>query len=93
MLPWHLLDEEVREDNRSVVDHINIKLRSVFTEKDLDFFVDPGTVKIDFGFIEDDSKVEQLAEMEHRRWMANKFLCGWIYDEQRDDSQKRNTIA
>ena len=53
--PWHLLDEEVREDNRSVVDHINIKLRSVFTAKDLDFFVDPGTVKIGFEFLKDDS--------------------------------------
>jgi rubredoxin len=90
LAPWHLLDEEVREDNRSVVDHINIKLRSVFTEKDLDFFVDPGSVKIGFWFLKDASKVEQLAEMEHRRWMANKFICGWIYDEQRNDSEKKH---
>ena len=90
LAPWHLLDEEVREDNRSVVDHINIKLRSVFTANDLDFFVDPGTVKIDFGFIEDNSKVELLAEMEHRRWMANKFICGWITGEPRNDHEKKH---
>jgi len=90
LAPWHLLDEEVREDNRSVVDHINIKLRSVFTEKELDFFVDPGTVKIDFGFTEDDFKVDQLAEMEHRRWMANRFICGWIPGEPRNDQEKKH---
>ncbi|HBZ22489.1 MAG TPA: hypothetical protein DEO60_15260 [Bacteroidales bacterium] len=90
LAPWHLLDEEVREDNRSVVDHINIKLRSVFPEKVLGFFVDPGAVKIDFGFLDDDSRVDQLAEIEHRRWMANKFICGWVYDENRDDSQKKH---
>lgn len=90
LAPWHLLDEEVREDNRSVVDHINIKLRSVFAAKDLDFFVDPETVKIDFGFVEDDSKVDQLAEMEHRRWMANRFICGWITREPRNDREKKH---
>jgi len=90
LAPWHLLDEEVREDNRSVVDHINIKLRSFFAEEDLDFFVDPGTVKIDFGFLEDDSKVDQLAEMEHRRWMANRFICGWITGEPRNDREKKH---
>ena len=28
--------------------------------------------------------------MEHRRWMANKFICGWVYDEQRNDSEKKH---
>ena len=90
LAPWHLLDEEVREDNRSVVDHINIKLRSVFTEEELDFFVDPAKVKIDFGFLSDDGKVEQLAEMEHRRWMANRFICGWVTREPRKDREKKH---
>jgi hypothetical protein len=90
LAPWHLLDEEVRDDNRSVVDHINIKLRSVFTEKELDFLVDPGTVKIDFGFLDDESIVDQLAEMEHRRWMANRFISGWVNNENRNDSEKRH---
>jgi hypothetical protein len=90
LAPWHLLDEEVRDDNRSVVDHINIKLRSVFTAKDLEFFVDPGTVIIDFGFLEDDSKVDQLAEMEHRRWMANRLICGWVTGEPRNDHEKKH---
>ncbi|MBG0860292.1 MAG: NAD-binding protein [Bacteroidales bacterium] len=90
LAPWHLLDEEYREDNRSVVDHINIKLRSVFTSDGLPFFVDPASIKLNFEFLKNASIIDHLADMEHRRWMANKFLCGWVFDEQRNDSEKKH---
>jgi TrkA-N domain/RyR domain len=90
MAPWYLVDEEIHEDNRSVVDHINVKLRSVNQLTDPGFFTHPEDANIDYGFLLDESKINQLAEMEHRRWMANRFICGWVYDEQRNDSEKKH---
>lgn len=90
LAPWYLVDEAIHEDNRSVIDHINVKLRSVSQLQDPDFYNHPEDANINFSFLQDDQKVEQLAEMEHRRWMANKFICGWVYDEKRNDSEKKH---
>ena len=93
LAPWHLVSDEIREDNRSVVDHINVKLRSVNQLNDTEYYDHPRDGGIKFEFLDEDNednKINDLAEIEHRRWMANRFLCGWIYDEQRDDSQKKH---
>lgn len=84
MFPWHLLDEEIRDDNRSVVEHINIKLRTMNQLPDPAFYANPEKVKIDYNFLNDKVLVEQLAEIEHRRWMATKYLYGWDYGRKRD---------
>ncbi len=82
--PWHLLDEEIRDDNRSVVEHINIILRTVNQLNDPDKYNDPSRAGINYGFTSDPTIVEQLAEMEHRRSMATKYLYGWDYGPERD---------
>jgi len=84
MLPWHMLSEETREDNRSVVDFISTKLRTVnqlpkYTAGDKE-----EGKEINFDFLADEIKVEQLAEMEHRRWMATQLLNGWEPGKDRD---------
>jgi hypothetical protein len=84
MVPWHLLDEEIRDDNRSVVEHINVKLRSVGQLPDPAMYTTPELASINYGFISNPGQVEQLAEMEHRRWMATKYLYGWDYGIKRD---------
>jgi len=84
MVPWHLLDEEARDDNRSVVEHINVKLRSVNQLSDPAMYTNPRNANIDYGFLLDSTKVERLAEMEHRRWMATKYIYGWDYGANRD---------
>jgi hypothetical protein len=84
MVPWHLLDEEVRDDNRSVVEHINVKLRSVKQLSDPAMYTDPELASIDYDFLNNTELVEQLAETEHRRWMAIKYLYGWNYGTKRD---------
>lgn len=90
LLPWYLVDEEIRDDNRSVVDHINIKLRAVGRLGNPEHYSNPKDSDIDYSFLEDPIKVEQLAEMEHRRWMATKILCGWEYGEKRDVKAKKH---
>jgi len=84
MFPWHLLDEEIRDDNRSVVEHINIKLRTVNQLSDPAMYTNPEIANIDYNFLHDKVIVEQLAEIEHRRWMATKYLYGWDYGMKRD---------
>ena len=90
MLPWHLLDEETRDDNRSVVEFINVKLRTVKQLPDKATYANPKNANIDFSFLDDKEKVEQLAEMEHRRWMANKYLYDWNYGKVRNTFMKEH---
>ena len=90
MLPWHLLDEETRDDNRSVVEFINIKLRTVKQLPDPKMYPDPGKSGIDYSFINNKDTVEHLAEMEHRRWMANKYLYDWDYGKVRNTFLKEH---
>jgi len=33
--------------------------------------------------------VEQLPEVEHARWVAERLLNGWIYDGDKKDTSKR----
>jgi len=39
---------------------------------------------IDYGFLNNIVMVEQLTEIEHRRWMATKYIYGWDYGKKRD---------
>jgi len=88
--PWHLLDEEIRDDNRSVVEHNFIKLRTVGQLTDPELYLNPENSKVDFGFLNNDAIVLQLAEMEHRRWMANKYFNAWEYNSVRNDPKKQH---
>jgi hypothetical protein len=90
LLPWHLLDEEIRDDNRSVVEHNLIKLRSVGQITDPALYLNPEVSLVDFSFLSDDVIVSQLAGMEHRRWMANKYFNAWEYCAVRNDPKKHH---
>jgi hypothetical protein len=52
--------------------------------------------EVDFGFLDPQSGhynsglQQQLAEMEHRRWMATKYYYGWRYNPERDDIKKQH---
>ena len=90
LVPWSWLDEDTRDDNRSVVAHMNVKLRAIGQQKNLPFFTQSDTTKIDYSFLSNKETVDILAQMEHRRWMANKILCGWEYSPIRNDYQKEH---
>jgi len=90
MLPWHMVNEETRDNNRSVVEHNVIKVRATNQAEGIDLFDDLYGAKVDFSFLKDQGMVELLADMEHRRWMATKYYYGWIYKYIRDDKKKEH---
>ena len=77
--PWEQLSENYREDNRNNADHLEVKLRAV------------DCVLVKIGESDDrpphtftDEEVEVLAEMEHNRWNASKWLDGWCLGQRND---------
>ncbi len=90
MNTWHLLDDETRDDNRSVVEHNFVKIRAM---GQLNQWQDCEQIEngdVDFSFLKDEEKVWKLAEMEHRRWMATKYYYGWEYNEERRTELKQH---
>ena len=71
MVPWEELAEEFRESCRRQADHIGLKLKAVgcglapLTDWDAELFEFTS------------EEVEQMARMEHQRWMAERRRAGW----------------
>ena len=72
---WPALDEDLRESNRQQADHLVIKLRTIGCDRVL---VDDPRPAVERFAAEE---VELLAEMEHARWNAERFLAGWRLGE------------
>jgi hypothetical protein len=79
---WELLREDFRESNRQQADHMGIKLRAIGCRiapaAAADAAVDAFTAE----------EVEILAELEHRRWNAGRWLSGWRYGKQTDKARR-----
>jgi hypothetical protein len=72
--PWNLLDDDLVESNRQAADHIPVKLRAVDCHTAARGNQDDPRVLVDrFEGVD----LELLSKMEHRRWMAERFLAGW----------------
>jgi TrkA-N domain/RyR domain len=72
--PWERLDDDLVESNRQLADHIPVKLRAVGCHTAVRGDAsDPGRLVQEF----EKDEVELLARMEHKRWMAERFLAGW----------------
>ncbi|WP_321508180.1 RyR domain-containing protein [uncultured Methanoregula sp.] len=83
-VPWEKLEEEFRESNRGQARHIPEKLRVIGCG------LWPGNkgeiLRIKF----EDKEIEELARLEHERWMKEKLENGWKYGRTRDDALKIN---
>ena len=80
--PWETLAESYREANRHQADHIAAKLaltdcRAVPEEQVQSFAFAP-------------VEVERLAEIEHDRWAADRYMDGWSYAPVRDNARKHH---
>jgi hypothetical protein len=79
---WSYLGQGFRNSNRAQADHMDVKLRAVHCrrvpraepEKKVTVFTP--------------EEVEMLAEMEHARWCAERFLAGWTYGTPKDKARK-----
>lgn len=81
--PWDELTEAARESNRAAARSIRSKLETVGAE--LSRFTD--WMKAPFEFTEDE--IEQLARLEHERWLTWMRGHGWTLGE-RSESGKRH---
>lgn len=75
---WENISELMRESNRHVADHFEIKLRAVGlmavnADGESDAFIE----SVDQMPVLGPSDWELLAEMEHNRWWAEKSMQGW----------------
>ncbi len=74
--PWDDLDETYRQANRRAVAHIPALLASAGIELDLGGVGVPRT-PADKPLFSDEIELEQLAELEHERWCAERRMDGW----------------
>jgi hypothetical protein len=82
--PWAELDDLGREPNRRQADHVATKLRAVGAE------AAPIARAKDRAPFDLAPHVEVLAELEHRRWCAERWLAGWtlVRDQPRNDDER-----
>lgn len=78
--PWELLEETYRIANRAAADHFDVKLRAIGR--------DVISEKTGYYAPLTEIEMEVLAEMEHRRWWADRALDGWKYGLERNDPLK-----
>ena len=79
---WELLPESIKMSNRYQAYHTNIKLGYLGYFINLNLEVDKKD--IDYS----DLQVDVLAQMEKRRWNAERLLSGWVYGEFRNNDLK-----
>ncbi|MCB0670190.1 MAG: NAD-binding protein, partial [Saprospiraceae bacterium] len=83
--PWPELDEVYKDSNRRAADHIAVKLRAIGCE--IVSSEDPRS-----SFKLSPEELEILAQLEHRRWLAERQLTGWTYaDIPQSDPKKKES--
>jgi hypothetical protein len=83
LVPYEELDEELKEQNRNNVRDIPNKLARIGY-----VMIPARSDEPPFDFPGDD--LEDLAGMEHERWMENKLQAGWRPGSERSDEEKIN---
>ncbi len=83
-VPWEELPEEWKESNRRQADHIAVKARQIgcYLKRE----------KPDRSFQFSAAEIEKLAEIEHRRWVADRKLSGWTYGSTRDPKLRHHPM-
>jgi hypothetical protein len=84
MLPWDDLDDDLLDSNRQFADHIEVKLRAAGSHSAAPRDDDDSPPAAQSAY---ENNLETLAKMEHRRWMAERFLSGW--NQGSKDSERR----
>lgn len=90
-LPWDQLTEEMHESNRRLMIHLPAKLASAGV--DLSHWLGTGLPADGISIPDlrrDPARLEQLAELEHLRWMAERRLSGWQHGPTRDNLRRRH---
>jgi len=86
LLPWKDLPPHIKDSNRYQADHYLIKLRAI----GINLQKSKTTVKDYYQFNEHD--IDILAEMEHNRWCAERWIVGWKYSEIKNKDKKESPV-
>ncbi len=84
---WWELTEGIREDNRRQAEHLELKARDLgarILSRQMGGSASPRPQTLFEG-----ERVERVAETEHRRWEASRYVDGWRFGK-RDDGRKRH---
>jgi hypothetical protein len=76
---WVTLSETMKMSNRYQAYHTNIKLGY------LGYIVDVNSKADKINIVYSESQLDVLAQMEKRRWNAERLLSGWIFGKERSD--------
>jgi hypothetical protein len=82
LVPWSDLPAHKKKANQHAAAHMDVKLRIANCVALSTDSIEPEAV-----FPPDDLTLELLAQLEHRRWMADKHLAGYSYGETRDEDR------
>jgi hypothetical protein len=80
--PWSELPVHKKKANQHAAAHMDVKLRIGGCRARPLKAPEP-----EVRFPPDEETLEKLAELEHRRWMADKFLAGYSYGDVRDEDR------
>lgn len=80
LLPWSRLPPHKKIANQHAAAHLDVKLRIAGYQRA------EGITNV-APFPRDQRMLETLAEIEHRRWMSDKFVAGYRYGPVRDDER------
>jgi hypothetical protein len=73
LVPWDELSEDLKESNRQQADHISVKLKAI--GYGIAPLTDWDAERLQFTAQE----VEQMARMEHQRFVEERLHAGWTY--------------
>ena len=82
LIGWSDLPEHKKKANRHAAAHIDVKLR---IGNCIAYGLDAAPAEVPFP--PNGEMLEALAQLEHRRWMADKHLAGYSYGEKRDEDR------
>jgi len=77
---WEYLSNHFKSVNRQAGDHVSVKLNSLNSS----FSLDKKRARVKYN----SEEIEKLAEAEHRRWMSNYYINGWVYGTVRSEVAK-----
>lgn len=80
LVGWDELPEDLKSANRQQADHLDVKLRAVGCFMDKAGGSNPVNLS--------DSEIEQMAGMEHQRWVADRTLAGWTQGSPRNNEKR-----
>lgn len=81
---WDELTEDLRESNRQQAAHVHIKLRAL--ELEVTDVNDSRPSVAEFT----PAQIELLAQMEHRRWLAERRMANWTYAPVKNEQHREN---